>query len=185
MARVRDAGHAEPGAAGPAADAVIRKDALAGAGVNALINAAISGFLLAGKGPQVLSVDSIASTEHTVLGSAVTLAVSLAFILATITFFTFRKKAAGQAAKALLERPYFFFGLRQALGGALFMFGTVVALAVLWQRFFGTLTVSTPVAAAIAGLVFRTERHVNIGHGIFTCRGQETPTVRAYRGRSA
>ena len=89
------------------------------------------------------------------LGVAVTLAVSLAFILATITFFTFRKKAAGQAlaAKALLERPYFFFGLRQALGGALFMFGTVVALAVLWQRFFGTLTVSTPVAAAIAGLV--------------------------------
>jgi hypothetical protein len=131
----------------------IRKDALAGAGISSVINGAISAWTLAGKGPHVLSADSIASTEHTVLGSAVTLAVSLAFILATINFFTFRKKAAGQAASALPERPYFFFGLRQALGGALFMFGTVVALAVLWQRFFGTLTVSTPVAAAIAGLV--------------------------------
>ncbi len=140
---------------GRGATALIRRDALAGAGVNALINAGISGWLLAGKGPQVLSADSIASTEHTVLGSAVTLAVSLAFILATITFFTFRKKAAAQglAAKPLLERPYFFFGFRQAVGAALFMFGLVVALAVLWQRFLGTLTVSVPVAAAIAGVV--------------------------------
>ena len=141
--------------AGPAAASIIRKDALTGAGVNALINAAISGFLLAGKGPQALSVDSIASREHTVLGSAVTLAASLAFILATITFFTFRKKAREQAlaAKTLLDRPYFFFGLRQALGAALFMFGLIVAVAVLWQRFLGTLTVSVPVAAAVAGVV--------------------------------
>ena len=35
--------------------------------------------------------------SYTVLGSAVTLAVSLAFIVATITFFTFRKKASAQA----------------------------------------------------------------------------------------
>ena len=141
--------------AAPAAASIIRKDALAGAGTNALINAAISGFLLAGKGPQALSVDSIASREHTVLGSAVTLAATLAFILATITFFTFRKKAREQAlaTKTLLDRPYFFFGLRQALGAALFMFGLIVAVAVLWQRFLGTLTVSVPVAAAVAGVV--------------------------------
>jgi amino acid transporter len=155
MTARRDAKHAEPGAAGPAAAALIRKEALAGAGINALINAAISGFLLAGKGPQALSVDSIASREHTVLGSAVTLAATLAFILATVTFFTFRKKAREQAlaAKGLLDRPYFFFGLRQAVGAALFMFGLIVAAAVLWQRFLGTLTVSVPVAAALAGVV--------------------------------
>ena len=155
MADLPETSHAEPGAAGPDAAAVIRRDALAGAGVNALINAAISGFLLAGKGPQVLSVDSIASREHTVLGSAVTLAATLAFILATITFFTFRKKAREQAlaTKTLLDRPYFFFGLRQALGAALFMFGLIVAVAILWQRFLGTLTVSVPVAAAVAGVV--------------------------------
>jgi amino acid transporter len=126
-----------------------------GASVNALINAGISGWLLTGKGPQALSVDSIASREHTVLGSAVTLAVVLAFIVATITFFTFRKKAAalGLAPKARLDRPYFFFGLRHAVGAVLSMFGLVVAVAVLWQRLVGTVTVPVPVAAALAGLV--------------------------------
>lgn len=138
-----------------AVTASIRRDGLVSAGINALVNAGISGWMLAGKGEQALSVDSIASREPTVLGSAVTLAVSLAFILATITFFTFRKKARAQAlaAPALLDRPYFFFGLRQALGASLSLFGLVVAVAVLWQRYMGTLTVSVPVAAAIAGLV--------------------------------
>lgn len=138
-----------------AARAVVRRDAATGAGVNLLINAAISGWLLAGKGPHVLSVESIASEQHTVLGSAVTLAVTLAFITATVTFFTFRKKARALALAdpALLERPYFFFGLRQSLGASLFLFGMVVAVAVHWQRFLGTLTVPTPVAAAVAGLV--------------------------------
>jgi hypothetical protein len=138
-----------------AAAAVIRREALVGAGINALVNAGINGWMLAGKGPQTLSVDSIGSSEHTVLGSAVTLAVSLAFIVATITFFTFRKKASAQALApaALLGRPYFFFGLRQALGAALTLFGLVVAFAVLWQRYLGTLTVSVPAAAAVAGLV--------------------------------
>lgn len=146
--------HRGSGAAnGHAAQALIRKEALTAAGINLLINGAIQAWLLAGKGPHVLSVDSIASKEHTVLGSAVTLAVSLAFILATITFFTFRRKAAALALapKALLDRSYFWFGFRQALGTALFMFGMVVAIAVLWQRLFGTLTVSTPAAVLIAG----------------------------------
>lgn len=136
-------------------NASIRRDALVGAAINAVINAAISGWMVAGTGPQTLSVDSIASTDHTVLGSAVTLAMTLAFILATITFFTFRKKARAQglAAPRLLDRPYVFFGLRQALDVSLSMFGLVVAVAVLWQRFVGTVTVSVPVAAAVAGLV--------------------------------
>jgi Na+/phosphate symporter len=85
----------------------------------------------------------------------VTLAVVLAFIVATITFFTFRKKAAalGLAPEARLGRPYLFFGLRHAVGAALSVFGLVVAVAVLWQRLVGTVTVPVPVAAALAGLV--------------------------------
>ena len=52
-------------------------------------------------------------------------------LYATITFFTFRKKAAAQALapKALLERPYFWFGFRQALGTA--VFGGMVTSTVL------------------------------------------------------
>jgi hypothetical protein len=137
------------------ARALIRREALVSAAVNLVINASISGWMLMGKGPHPLTVDSIAAKEHTVFGSAVPLAVILSLILATITFFTFRKKAEalGFAPAQLLQRPYFFFGLRQALQAALVMFGSVVAAGVLWQRAFGTLTVTTPVAAAIAGSV--------------------------------
>jgi hypothetical protein len=140
----------------PAANAaaLIRKEALISAGTNLAINAAIHGWLLAGKGPHVLTMDSIGSSEDTVFGSGVTLAVTLSLILNTITFFTFRKKATAQdlAPQARLSRPCFSFGLRQALRAASTMFGIAVVAGVLWQRIFGTLTVSTPVAALMAGL---------------------------------
>lgn len=137
------------------ATTIIRKEALTSGVVNLALNAAINALLLQGKGPHLLSVDSIAAKEHTVFGSAVPLAVTLGLILATITFFTFRKKAKALdlAPPELLDRPYFFFGLRQALQAALVMFGAVVAAGVLWQRLFGTIAVSTPVAASVAGLV--------------------------------
>jgi hypothetical protein len=147
----------EPGSA-PAPDgarataALIRTNALAGAVINALINGALNAWTLAGKGPHVLSADSIATKQTSVFGSAVTLAATLAFNVATIQFFLFRRKAAAQvlAAKPFLDRPYFFFGLRQALASSLTMFATAVTVGVLWQRYVGTLTVSTSVAAAIA-----------------------------------
>jgi hypothetical protein len=134
---------------------LIRKEALLGAGANAVINTGINAWMLAGKGPHALTVDSITAHEATVFGSAVPLAVSLGIIIATMTFFTFRKKARsmGLAPKEYLARPYFFFGLRQAVASALFLFGVVVAAGVLWQRLFGTVEVSTPWAAAFGGAV--------------------------------
>jgi hypothetical protein len=141
-----------PGGAGAAAS-LIRKGALYGAVVNALINGGLNAWMLAGKGPHLLSADSIANKQPSVLGSAVTLAACLTFNVSTIQFFLFRRRAAAQAlaAKALLDRPYFLFGLRQALASALFVFAVAISVGVLWQRYVGTLTVSTPVAAAIAG----------------------------------
>jgi hypothetical protein len=111
--------------------------------------------MLRGQGPHVLTVDSIAAREHTVLGSAVTLALSLGVIVGSITFFTFRRKARvlGLAAPDLLQRPYLPFGLVQALAAAVTMAAFVVLAAVLWQRFVGSVAVPTPVAAALTGLV--------------------------------
>jgi hypothetical protein len=133
---------------------MIQKESLISAGANLVINAGINAWMLAGKGPHLLTVDSIGSSEHTVFGSAVPLAVTLSLILSTITFHTFRKKATamGLAPASLLERPYFWFGLKQALSAAFVMFGVAVAAGVLWQRLFGTLTVPTGVAALIAGI---------------------------------
>lgn len=133
----------------------IRREALVGAVINAGINGAINYFTLRGDGPHAMTVDSIASGEHTIFSGAVPLAVILGFIVGTISFFTFRKKALkeGLAPADRLDRPYFFWGFRKVLTSALVMFGLVVTLGVLWQRFVGTVMVSTPVAAAFTGLV--------------------------------
>jgi hypothetical protein len=150
MTEPRDA--AAPGEAGTAAS-LIREGALYGALINGLINGLLNAWNLAGKGPHLLSADSIANREPSVLGSAVTLAACLAFNVSTIQFFLFRRKAKvlSLAPEPLLDRPYFFFGFRQALASALFVFAVAISVGVLWQRYVGTLTVSTPVAAAIAG----------------------------------
>lgn len=134
---------------------IIRKEALTGAVSSLVINASLGAWNLRGKGPHVLSVDSIAAREPTVFSSAVPMALSLGIIAATMAYFSFRKKAAvlDLAPPRLLNRPYFFFGLRQALASAVFMFGAVVAVSVLWQRFFGTVSVETPVAALLSGIV--------------------------------
>jgi hypothetical protein len=137
------------------AAAVIRREALASAAANFVINAAIQAALLSGKGPHRVSVDSIASREPTVFGAAVPMAIGLAAIGATITFFAFRRKAAaaGWAPPALLARPFVPFGLGQALSASLVVFGTVVAAGVVWQRALGEVSVGTPTAAFLAGLV--------------------------------
>ena len=138
-----------------AARKLIRREALTGAAVSLAINFSTNAWKLRGKGPHLLSVDSIGAKDVTVFSSAVLLALSLAFIVASINFFTFRKKAVALnlAPSVHFERPYFFFGVRQALASALFMFGAIVAVGVLWQRILGSLEVSTLVAASIAGLV--------------------------------
>ena len=139
----------------PDAARTIHREAIASAAANFVINAAIQAALLSGKAPHRISVDSIASRQATVFGAAVPMAVALAAIGATITFFAFRKKAAaaGWAPPALLARPYVPFGLGQALSASLVVFGALVAAGVIWQRLFGEVTVGTPVAALLAGLV--------------------------------
>lgn len=115
--------------------------------VNGLINAVINGLiqvvLLRGQGPVALSADAISSTEHTVLASAVPLAVSLAMILTAVGHFTGRPP----------RRPFFPAVAGLILKHGFFAFGIVVAGAVVWQRLAGTITVSTGTAALILGLI--------------------------------
>lgn len=134
---------------------IIRHDAIVSAVANAAINAGISAAMLRDQAPHLLTVDSIAAREHTVLGSAVTLALSLGVIVGSLTFITFRRKARALALAPpeLLERPYLYFGLRGALAAGVTMAAYVVFAAVLWQRFVGSVAVGTPVAATLTGLV--------------------------------
>jgi hypothetical protein len=58
--------------------------------LNALINGIINWFQVKDKTELFLTVDSISTGGHTVLGGAVILATSLAIILTSIGYFTFK-----------------------------------------------------------------------------------------------
>jgi hypothetical protein len=63
--------------------AILKVAAISGV-INAVINGAIQFFLLRGSGPKPLTVDSIGTETHTVPGSSVPLAFSLAMILTAV-----------------------------------------------------------------------------------------------------
>lgn len=121
---------------------LLRASVINGA-INALINGAIQFFMLQGQGPVALTADAISTTEHTVLGSAVPLAVSLAMILTAVTHLTIKG-----------PKPPFFPGVFWlTLKHGFFAFGVVVSAAVLWQRAMGTVDVSVGSAVVILGII--------------------------------
>jgi hypothetical protein len=128
-------------------DAEVRSTILKGAVISGIINAVINGgiqwWLLAKHAPIALSVDSITSTEHTVFGSAVPLAVSLAMILTGVAFPTIKGP----------KPPFFplFVGLIVKHG--FFALGIIVTFAVLWQRMMGSIEVSLLTAVIILGVI--------------------------------
>ena len=124
-------------------DSHILKGALLSGVINAVINGAIQYFILRGSGPIPLSVDSIATETHTVLGSSVPLAVSLAMILTAVAHWTTKG----------VKKPFFPTTLWLVIKHGLFTFGLVVAGAVMWQRIMGTIDVSLGSAVLILGLV--------------------------------
>jgi len=116
--------------------------------LNALINGIINWFMVRGKTELFLTADSISSKENTVLGGAVILATSLAIILTSIGYFTF---------KSAKKPPYFPKGFMLTLKNAFFTFGVITSLSILLQRFAGSIAVapisSAIIVAFIAGLV--------------------------------
>jgi len=126
---------------------VSRSDILKGAAISGVINAVINGaiqfFLLRGDTPMPLTVDSIGTETHTVLGASVPLAVSLAMILTAVSHWTTKGP----------KRPFFPTTLWLVIKHGLFAFGTVVAGAVMWQRIVGTVEVSLGTAVLILGIM--------------------------------
>lgn len=111
--------------------------------VNGVINGAIQWYLLAGHGPLPLTVNGIINEEHTVFGAAVPLAVSLAMILTAVGYATVKAP----------KPPFYPTFLWMTLKHGFFVFGVVVTFAVIWQRFFGSILVSLPVAVVILAVV--------------------------------
>lgn len=71
-------------------DKAILQGAVLNGVINAFINGAIQIYFLWGNAAIPLSVDGITNDSHTVLGSAVPLAVSLAMILTIVAYMTIK-----------------------------------------------------------------------------------------------
>jgi len=121
----------------------ILRGALLSGVINAVINGAIQFFLLRGSGPMPLTVDSIGTETHTVLGASVPLAVSLAMILTAVAHWTTKGP----------KKPFVPTTLWLVVKHGLFAFGAVVAGAVMWQRLVGTVEVGLGAAVLILGIV--------------------------------
>jgi hypothetical protein len=130
-------------------------DSAVSAAINGVINAVIAWFGFRGSASVPLSMDSIGSPGVTALGNAAPVAFSLTFIITCITFFVFRGAArkSGQAPAALTGMGFVPDGLRIALLNTLMVFGGFVALAVLWQRLVGTVTVGPLTATLVVAVV--------------------------------
>lgn len=134
---------------------MIQKEAIVSGIINAVINGVIAWFMFQGKATVPITVDTISSHEKTVFSSGVMTAFVLSLILGAIAFFTFGKKAKSLqlAPVELLDRPFFFFGLRTVLFYSLFTFGTAALVALLCQKFLGTILVTPLIGAIFLGLI--------------------------------
>ncbi|MGL4543715.1 MAG: hypothetical protein ACRCUI_14520 [Polymorphobacter sp.] len=121
----------------------IMKGAVVTGIINAVINGGIQFFLLRGNANIPLSVDAISAGTHTVLGTAVPLAVSLAMILTGVAHWTLKG----------VKKPFIPTTLWLVVKHGLFAFGAVVACAVVWQRLAGTIEVSLVTAVVLLGLL--------------------------------
>lgn len=112
--------------------------------INMLINGLIAWFGVRHAESVPLTNNQISSTEHTVFSGAVVTAISLAFILSSIAYFTWK----------IPGKPrYFPKVLMVCLRHTIFTFGLVVALAILIQRYAGSIPVSPFMAALVTGLI--------------------------------
>lgn len=141
-------------ASGHARD-MIQKDALVSGVANAVINGIIGWFMFREKDTLPLTIDTISVHEKTVFSTGVMTAFILSVILGIIAFFTFSKKARNLqlTAPELLNRPFFFFGVRTILFYSLFAFGTAALVALFVQKFLGTILVTPMVGAILLGAI--------------------------------
>lgn len=148
-------------------------EAIPSALVSGLINAGFAWPNFSQHDRIALSVDTIGSADVTALGAAATVTFSITFLLTCIKFFSYRRTALKRGETDIGAVPFFPTGLGIALHYTLFAFGTFVALAVLWQRFFGSVYVTPLAATAIVAIV-----------AVVTAANAETRTARALIERS-
>lgn len=122
----------------------IVKASLIQAAINTVINGVINYFMVRGKDTHLITTDSITSGSDTVIGHSVFTAVLLAVIFTLLGFKSQRKHLPGVTWGQVGSL---------AVKNAIYAFGLMVILGVLWQKMFPNVTVGTMGAATLAGLI--------------------------------
>ncbi|WP_314885784.1 hypothetical protein [Psychrobacter immobilis] len=124
-------------------NAKLLKGAMLTGVINAFINGGIQYFFLKTYSSIAISVDSITNNEDTVLGTSVTLSITLAMILTMVAYFGIKEK------KVAFFPTAFWLTIKHGF----FTFGVLTSLAVLWQKYAGTVEVSLISALIIIGVI--------------------------------
>lgn len=121
----------------------IIQGAVLGGIINAFINGGVQYFFLKKLDRVPISLDSITNNDQTVLGTAVSLSITLAVILTFVGYFGIKVK----------KRKFYPHTFWLAIKHGFFTFGVLTSLAVLWQKYVGTVEVSLFGALVIIGII--------------------------------
>jgi hypothetical protein len=88
-----------------------------------------------------ITLDHISNHEVTVFGQGVLLACMLTLILTGINYMTVAKEMRKSQEGIAFPHPFWLWGAKLAVRNGLAAFGAAMVVAVLWQRFVGTVMV--------------------------------------------
>jgi hypothetical protein len=126
--------------------AEIAKKSLVGAVINGVINAGISATSFFKQEAVPITLDHISNHEVTVFGQGVLLAFMLTLILTGINYMTVAKDMRKTKKEKAFPHPFWPWGAKLAFRNGLAAFGAAMVVAVMWQRFVGTIMVPPLVA---------------------------------------
>ncbi|ASU23416.1 permease [Vibrio qinghaiensis] len=130
------------------------KDSLVGGVINGAINGYIASYHFKGMDSVPMSLNVITNSEVTVWGQAVSLTFGLGIILSLITsklFLNQLNKSHPQHTHQL-QSGFWSHLVPIAVAQAVALFGWFVALAVLWTKYAGEVSVSSSSAVLLVGL---------------------------------
>ncbi|EKF9177264.1 permease [Vibrio cholerae] len=130
------------------------KDSLVGGVINGAINGYIASYHFKGMDSVPMSLNVITNSEVTVWGQAVSLTFGLGIILSLLTskLFLHQLNKSHPQHVQQLQSGFWSNLVPIAVGQAAALFGWFVALAVIWTKYVGEVSVSSSSAVLLVGL---------------------------------
>ncbi|PAR45222.1 permease [Vibrio metoecus] len=130
------------------------KDSLVGGVINGAINGYIASYHFKGMDSVPMSLNVITNSEVTVWGQAVSLTFGLGIILSLITskLFLHQLNKSHPQYVQQLQSGFWSNLVPIAVGQAAALFGWFVAIAVIWTKYVGEVSVSSSSAVLLVGL---------------------------------